>query len=713
MLPCHDDARRIAAQVQEISTTRVHPRWMLWRAAAFRASEGQPMTQRRALALNAVLAQCALVSIPGDLLLGAKFGKWDAEPLDAAEVADAQAVLDGIGERDFWQGRDHHAPDYPTALRVGLGGLRARAEASLAAQTEAGPREFLLSVLEALDGASRFVARWAAEAERLAGTDTAYRALYAAQAAMLRHLVSAPPRTLWEALELVLLLHTCLQLDDRYAQALGRFDQYLYPFYQADLDAGRLTAEEAQRLFDHYFAKIATRDEVQNHTIGGVTPDGRDGTNPVSFLVLRAVQTIGRVGGNVTARMHAGTPDDFVRQCVAVIRTGIGYPAVYNDEVQIPALTAQGFPLEDARDYCFVGCIEVSFAGRNAPWGDGRFNLPRCVNLALYRGLDPQTGRQVGPDTGEPRTWDECFTAFTAQMRHQLRQHVDAVNAHKAAVDARAADFTAPLMSALTADCLARGRDLNDGGARYPSNYGFACIGIGSTADALMAVKRLVYDEGRFTLDALRRMLDADFVGYAAEQRLLLDAPKYGNDEPEVDALAIAASRAFGEACLTHRTPGGGRYWSLLAANTSNIWAGCETSATPDGRRAGEPLSDAASPTFGRDRNGPTAVVNSIAKLDYRLHPGGNVINMKFHPSALAGDAGLDGLAALIRAGFAMGNVQLQFNTTDREVLQDAMAHPDRHRDLVVRVSGFSGYFVELDHHVQQDILSRTEHGRV
>jgi formate C-acetyltransferase len=296
-------------------------------------------------------------------------------------------------------------------------------------------------------------------------------------------------------------------------------------------------------------------------------------------------------------------------------------------------------------------------------------------------------------------------------MRDQLRRHIDQLDAQKRPFQDNAADYTSPLLSALTGDCIDCGLDLNDGGAIYPANHGVAAMGIGVTADALAAVKRFVYDQPRFPLDQLRTMLQANFQGFEPQrQQLLRMAPKYGNNDSEVDAIAIEITLAIGQECLKYRNPQGGRYWALMAANVQNVSAGREVGASPDGRLSRQPLSDAASPTFGRDVRGPTAAIHSVSKLPYRCCPGGNVINIKLHPSALAGDAGLSALASLIRTCFDLGGVQLQFNTVDREVLRQAMIHPEQHRDLVVRVSGFSAHFTTLDLAVQQDILERTEH---
>lgn len=703
-LPSEDVCRRTLAMQDE----RGYHVAVLWRAESFRQSDGAPMTMRRAEALNAVLERCDLPMIPGELLIGSGLGRL-AHAGDAAQLAEAQQYLGGIGSRDFWTHFDHYIPDYPTLLRAGLDGIIARAEAQMAAQDEQG-KVFLASVVCGLRGASRHIERWADAAEEQAAQSPEYAELLRAQAAMARRIAHQPPQGFWEALQLVHFMHSIFQLDERYAMALGRLDQYLYPFYQADCAAQRLTPELAENLMHHLIAKLAHRGDIQNICIGGVDAQGNDATNELSFLILESVKRIGQPGGNLTARIHKQSPEPFLRKCAEVIRTGIGFPALFNDEVQIAGLVGQGYPLEDARDYAFVGCIEAFIPGKQAPWADSRFNMLRCINLVLWDGWDTVTQAQVGPHTGETADWEAFYEAYRAQMEAGVAEHVRELNAIKQPAEDRAEELTSPLMSALTDACLERGRDLCDGGARYPGNHGICGMGIGSVADTLLVIKRYVFEQGRFTLDALRTMLTANFEGFEGERQLLLRAPKYGNDEQEVDELAVRAARDFGEACLRHTTPRGGRYWGLMAANTANIYAGAEVGATADGRLALQPLSDAASPTFGRDHNGPTAVALSVAKLDYRLFPGGNVINMKFHPSALAGEAGLAGLSALVRTCFSMGGIQLQFNTTDREVLRKAMEHPEEYANLVVRVSGFSAYFTWLGRDVQEDILARTEH---
>ncbi len=705
----------LSRRVREYAAARSCHMAPQWRATAFRDSAGEPMTLRRARALNAVLTHCDLPLWPGELLVGLGNPLRCAPPgaTDAAALkADAEYCA-GFGGRGFGTHSDHHAPDYPRLLRLGLGGLAAEARAALArASGDPKGQDFLTSVCTALAGASVFFRRWAHRLELAAAEYPAESGLLKTQAARLAHLAEQPPRDFADALQLVYSTHTMFQLDERYAMAFGRLDQYLYPFYQADLDAGRLDPAAATRLLEHFFAKITVDGDVQNIALGGVHPhDGSDATNDLSNLILDACRTIGLPGGNCTARIHPGTPATFLRKCGETIRTGIGYPALFNDAVQISALVEQGYPLEEARDYCFVGCIEVFIPGRMGPWTDSRFNTLQCVNLAIFRGVNSRTGQREEADTGEPATWEEFYTAFRTHLQRRLRRHVDGLNRTIAGAQAHAEEWTSPLMSALTADCIARGRDLNDGGARWPANAGTAIMGIGVTADALTAVRTFVYERRRFSLDELRALLRADFEGFEKERlELLAGAPKYGNNDDAVDALAVRVVEDAAGELLRHRTPLGGRHWGLLGANVQNISGGREVGATPDGRRSGQPLSDAASPTFGRDLQGPTAAIRSIAKLPYRLCPGGNVVNLKLHPSALAGETGLAAFAGLVRSCFDLGGIQLQFNTTDRRTLEAAMQNPEPYRDLVVRVSGFSAHFTSLDRAVQEDILERSEH---
>ena len=708
------DCGALAKAWRDYATSR---RWqrgtLVWRADSLASTPGEPATVRRAMALNAVLAHCPLTVMPGELLVGlGNLGRWVADGTFTSErLTAAQAVVNAFGERDFQSHANHHAADYATLLRLGFGGLRRQIRASQPRQDAKG-RVFLESMRLALDGASAHLRRWSQRLGLAAQEFPDQGALLRQQAAMLARLADEPPTTFWEALQLVFSYHCMMQLDDRGAMAFGRMDQYLYPFFQADLQAGRLTAADAQALLDHLFAKITIDEDVQNITLAGTRPaDGADGTTELSYLILEACRRVGRPGGNCTARIHAGTPEAFLVKCAEVIRTGIGYPAMTNETLIVKGLLEHGYPLEDARDYCCVGCIETQIQGRQGPWADGRANPLYCLNLALFRGLDILTGKQAGPDTGEPSDFEGFYQAFIAQAHLQIRQLIAQADARQRRHFAHAEDFTAPLLSALVADCIDRGRDVNDGGARYPGCYGFGSMGIASIADSLAAVRQFVYEEHRFALDQLREMLRADFAGFEPERQLLLrGAPKFGNAIEAVDALAARVVTDLAAEYRRHRTPEGGHYFMLMGSNVQNIAAGREIGATPDGRKARTPLSDASSPTFGRDVLGPTAAIRSIGRLPYHLAAGGNVVNMKLDPACLRGEAGLRRLAALVRTCFDLGGQELQFNTTDSAVLRAAMDRPEGYESLVVRVSGFSATYVRLDRSVQQDILSRTEH---
>jgi len=698
-----------AAQRVFVSGPRQQGTWA-WRADSFRATVGEPMTVRRALALNAVLDHAPLQHTPGELLAGTGFpGRFvPAGTIADDKLAADMALVREIGERTFHSHANHHASDYPKLMRLGFGGLIEEVEQSLPRQDEKG-QTFLRSVRLALAGASGFCLRWATELRQAAGP---FAELHAFQAGMLERLAVDPPASFWEALQLTYLFHCLTQLDDRGAMAFGRLDQYLRPFYEADLAAGRLTREDIQDLLDHFFAKITITEDVQNITLAGTRPsDGEDASSDLTLHILEACKRVGRPGGNCTVRVHPGSPQRLLEACADVIRTGIGYPAMANEEPIIRGLVEHGYAPEDARDYCCVGCIETQIPGQQAPWADGRANPLYMLNLALFHGQDSLTGQQVVPDSGDPDTFAAFYQLFLDLARQQIRGLVAAADRQQRLHFDRREDFASPLLSALVGDCIVRGRDMNDGGARYPGCFGFASMGIGSVADSLAAIRQLVYGEQRFTLDQLRTILQADFAGYGNEREVLLrTVAKFGNDRDEVDQLAVQVVHDLADEYDRHRTPEGGHYFMLMGANVQNISAGREVGATPDGRRAREPLSDAASPTFGRDLLGPTAAIRSTAKLPYHRCVGGNVVNLKLDPACLAGREGCARLAALIRADFALGGQELQFNTTGAHTLRAAIESPDDYRNLVVRVSGFSATYVNLDTAVQQDILARTEH---
>jgi len=655
------------------------------RVRAWREAAGQPEPSVRARAFAAVCAGIDCRILAGDRLVGSRSGfvrEQLPDGVDGEAVAREHAAR---GQRDFWSGWDHTLADYPRLLAVGIGGLIAQAEAGLIWRSDAGERAFLAAAAIALRGFSAFIRRHA-EACRGLGM--------ASQADDLERIAEQPPETFAQAAQLVWLTHIAFVAEGRYANALGRLDQYLLPFYQRDLAAGRIDREQALDLLLHLWAHIEELGEVTNICIGGLTPQGADATNELSYLCLEATRLVQSPHTNLSARFHDGTPAEFHHACYACIRTGVGFPAIFNDHVLLPGLAEIGIPDEVARDYCMVGCIETMLAGRQPAWSDSRFNTPLCLLRALR---------------SRPDSYEQLIARFTGEMATALAAHAAAVDRHLA--ERPAARLPDPFLSALTDDCLGRACDINDGGARFPRFHGIAIMGLATVADALAAVRKLVFDERAVCLDELIAALDADFAGREdLRQRLLNRAPKYGNGEAMVDGIAAWLVATTADLCLRHRLHDGGRFVAAVAANVQNISAGREVGATPDGRRAGTPLSDAASPHFGRDRQGPTAFLQSVATPDYHRALTGSVINMKFEPALFTGEAGERRFAAITRAFVRLRIPELQFNFTGDAVLLAARADPEAHADLVVRVSGFSAYFTRLDPAVQDDIIRRRAH---
>lgn len=624
---------------------------------------------------------------------------------DEAALQVAQRLCDPYPERTFLTNADHYAPDYATVLRRGVGGLRRDIADAAARHADAPDR---LALLEAMD------LTLAAFADQLRATARRAEALLETpgydreRLCFIRDnclaIADAPPVTFAQALQLVWNLHSCFCHEGRYAMALGRLDQYLLPFYRADVAAGRLDDAFAQTLLENALAKIVERgrwcggDDVVNICIGGLDKAGQDATNPLSYLLLRAVDAIHLPGPNLSARIAPQTPDDFLDLCLQVTGTGLGYPALMNDTVNLAALRRFGYAEEDVRDYAMVGCIENFLPGLQPPWSDGRFDTPRFLNEVL--------------DALDPAALPEDMEALMRRLEQALRAGAQAYMEAFWRTNAVADPWqnTSPFLSCFCRDCIARGLDINMGGSRYPSVHGVALMGVGTTCDALAAIEQVVFDDGAVSLPQLAQALRDNFAGHEALRQRLLAAPKYGNNDPFVDKYAVWFVRFLSEVFDGYRTRDGGGVYVAMAANISNIAAGKLIGATPDGRLAGQPLSDAASPTYGRDVRGVTSTLLSVSTPDYTRVACGMVLNQKFSPTMFTPENRAR-LCTLIRVYFARGGQQIQINATSTAVLQDAMDHPENYPDLVVRVSGFSALYVTLAREVQLDILQRTQQG--
>jgi len=687
-------------------------------AEGLRAHFDDPVPIDRAHGIKRMFEGLEKHVYPNDRIAGSMRALY-AEEVSSAAAKQAERILKSYGTRHFGTNADHFAPDYQGFLAVGVDGTLEKIHASMKAHEKDPDAEKKMNFLQATEismtAFSRMIEGYAEAAEKEAEAEEACREELLEVASVCRKIAHEPPKTFREALQLVWLAHVAFVYEKRYAMAFGRMDQYLYPYYMEDIRAGLITREEARSLIGCALIKIAEagRGDVCNIAIGGVKPeDGSCAVNELSYILLDAVGDCGIPGPNLSARISRNTPEEFLDACLKLIGTGIGYPALMNDEVNIPALMRYGYALEDCRNYCMVGCIENFIPGKQPPWSDGRYNSPKYIELALNDGKCMQTGLQLGPQTGaaeEIGSMDELIEKLHLQMKAGAAEYMaifrnenDRYNRER---------YAQPFLSCFCRDCIGRAKDINDGGTVYPSVHGAGCMGIGTMADSLAAVEKIVFVEKKAALSELRDALKADFEGYETLHKALLRAPKYGNNDDFVDKYAVWFVEEHARLFDVYHTPDGGNIYTAIASNVSNIPAGLEVAATPDGRKNGEPLSDAASPMHGMDKNGPTAVVLSTSKPDYTKVSCGTVLNQKYSPSMFSDEEKRAKLCALIRVYFERGGQEMQINSISREILIDAMENPKKYGSLVVRVSGFSDYYTRLSAEVQKDILKRTEQG--
>ncbi|MBR7142121.1 MAG: hypothetical protein IKD06_01130 [Clostridia bacterium] len=686
-----------------------------WQAKGFVEHFTDPVPLARAYAFAELMRRHEKHVYENDLILGSIHGIYTVnDSITDADLEYANRVVQSFGSRNFATNSDHYAPDYETFLNEGICGTLARIRRSReehSGDADADEKMIFLEAMEISMLAFRdMVKDYAEVAAKKADECGSAQLKTVAQACA--NLVDKAPATFREALQLMWLTHVTFCYEGRYAMAMGRLDQILYPFYRKDVDAGVLTRDEAQDLVECTLYKIIERGcDTVNIAIGGVDRNGVGAVNELSYIFLTAVKNCQIPGPNLSARMYDGIPDEFIDACLQVIGTGIGYPAMMNDEVNIPALARYGYAIEDCRDYCMVGCIENFLQGKQPPWSDGRFNSPFYLELALNNGRSMRTGKQVGPKTGDPATFtsmDDVLKAFETQLRYAAREYVAFFNNENDRYNPK--HYTQAFLSCFCRDCIGRAKDINDGGALYPSVHGTCAMGIGTQADSLAALEKLVFVDKRFTMAEYCQALLHNFEGYEELHAAALNSPKYGNNDDFVDKYAVWTVDKHAEIFSQYRTRDGGGIYIAAASNISNIYAGMEVAATPDGRKSGEAFSDAASPMHGMDKNGPTAVVQSITKPDYTKAACGTVVNQKFSPSMFKDPQKRAKLLAMLKVYFKQRGQEMQINSVSRDVLKDAMEHPDNYRTLVTRVSGYSAFYTTLDKLVQEDILKRTEH---
>ncbi|MHC4179944.1 MAG: trans-4-hydroxy-L-proline dehydratase, partial [Planctomycetota bacterium] len=534
------------------------------------------------------------------------------------------------------------------------------------------------------------------------------------------------PRSFHEALQCYWFVHlgVITELNTWDSFNPGRLDQHLYPFYVKDLEQRRLTPEQAKELLQCFWIKFnnqpappkvgITEEQSGTYTdfalinIGGLNVDGSDAVNEVSYLMLDVVEQMQLIQPSACIQLSKKNPNRFLRRACRVIRTGLGQPSVFNSDVIVKEMLHDGKSVADARAGGPSGCVTVSAFGKESCTLTGYVNWPKILELACHDGLDTRTGVQVGPHTGDARrfeSFEQLFEAYKIQLKHFVDLKIAGNNVIERLY---AENMPAPYMSLLMSDCIERGRDYHNGGSRYNATY-IQGVGLGTVTDALAAVKWQVFDGGKIGMKQLLQAMQADFEGHEDLQQMLLNkTPKYGNDDPRADDLAEDVFNAYYDVLNGRPNTKGGKYRVNLLPTTVHIYFGSVVGALPSGRKAGQTLSEGISPSQGADRSGPTAVLKSAARIDH-ARTGGTLLNLKFSPQTLDGD-GIERLADLIRSYFNLDGHHVQFNVIDAATLREAQRHPERHRDLIVRVAGFSDYFVDVGRELQNEIISRTEH---
>jgi len=590
-------------------------------------------------------------------------------------------------------------------------------------------REQLRAMSIACDAVIRFAERHAdlAAIEAVTTPDEVRRQELEKIASTCRWVPAHAPRDFHEALQMYWFCHLAVitELNGWDAFSPGHLDQHLAPFYEQGLADGSLTREGARELLECFFIKFnnhtsppkvgvtaaesGTYTDFANINLAGLTRDGADGSNEVTHLLLEVIDDFHLLQPSSNVQVSRKTPDVVLKHALRVIRNGYGFPSLFNADAVVEEQLRQGKTFEDAREGGCSGCVEVGAFGKEAYILTGYFNLMKMLELALHDGFDRRTGKQVGAHTGNPaafRTFDDLFAAFEAQVRHVLDIKI---RGNQLIERLYATRMPHTFLSVITDDCIARGRDYNAGGARYNNTF-IQAVGIGSISDSLSALREIVFERGDLALPGFIDAMDRDFEGHEIlRQRLVNKTHKYGNDDDYADALMTRTFNMLFAAIDGRPNTKGGAYRLEMLPTTCHVYFGEVCEASADGRHKGLPVSEGISPVQGADRNGPTAVLKSASKMDH-VKTGGTLLNMKFTPSLLAGDHGIDNLHSLVRSYFKLDGHHMQFNVVTAELLREAKANPSAHRDLIVRVAGYSDYFCDLSEALQDEIIRRTEH---
>ena len=542
-----------------------------------------------------------------------------------------------------------------------------------------------------------------------------------------RYVPENPARNFWEALQMYWFVHlgVVTELNTWDSFNPGRLDQHIYPFYKKELEEGTLTREEAKEILECFWVKFnnqpappkvgvtlaesGTYTDFANINNGGLKEDGTDGVNEFTFLILEVIDEMRLLQPSTNIQLSEKSPDEFLKKAIHIVKKGWGQPSVFNADQVIKELLRQGKSLEDARNGGTSGCVETGAFGKESYILTGYFNLVKVLEITLNNGVDPQTGKKLGVETGDPvnfKNFKELLDAFKKQLHHFINIKIRGNNI----IEKLYAEYMpSPFLSITVSDCIEKGKDYNAGGARYNTNY-IQGVGIGSITDNLSSIKCHVFDRKEISMQEMLDALKDDYEKHEVlRQTFLNKTPKYGNDDDKADDIMKIIFNAFFEEVDGRKSIKGGVYRIDMLPTTCHIYFGSVIGATPDGRKAGEPLSEGISPVQGADRYGPTAVIKSASKME-QVKTGGTLLNQKFTPQLLQGEEGINNLGHLVRTYFKLGGHHIQFNVVDADTLRAAQNEPEKYRDLIVRVAGYSDYFNNLNENLQNEIISRTEH---
>ncbi|HWR11551.1 MAG TPA: trans-4-hydroxy-L-proline dehydratase [Rectinemataceae bacterium] len=609
----------------------------------------------------------------------------------------------------------------------------ARAEIDWGIDPEAYDKDQELIAMDiACDAAILFARRHARLAESMAAkeSDPVRRDELLEIAAICDKVPARAPETFHEAVQTYWFTHlaTITELNGWDAMSPGHFDRHLEPFYRRDLAAGKIDAERAKELLACFCIKVnntpappkvgvtaaesGTYNDFTQISLGGLTSGGEDASGTVSALLLQTLDELHLLQPQPSVHVATKTAQPFLRLAAEVSRKGAGYPSFFNADLIVREQLRAGKSIEDAREGGTSGCVETGCFGKEAYILHGYLNVPKVLELALNDGVDPLSGKRVGPATGQAisfRDFETLYAAFETQLRHAVDWKVRVDNK---LARIYAENVPAPYLSVMVADCVANGRDYYNGGARYNTDY-IQCCGIGTVTDSLSVIKKMVYDEASLSMAELLAALAADWQGHdELRERIQNSVPFFGNDDDAADDIMKRVFASELAAIEGKRSTRGQTYRVNMLSTTCHIYFGKKLGATPNGRRAHLPESDGTSPSHGADRHGPTAVMKSLSKMD-QAKTSGTLLNQRFLPSTLAGERGVDALSALVRGYFALGGHHVQFNVVDTATLRKAQESPGEYRNLLVRVAGYSDYFVDLDLHHQEEIIARTAQEKI